>query len=265
MNCQAKALLISLAVHSGIVYLMFMICCSFDHAGKPVLIDFTLLDSKGSESSGAEKTANAKQSPRTLAGPKVTEKKRKAILEKPRVAEILPSHPKPIQASATETTGTVAVPAAPSPSAMPVPAAIAQNRPSGDSAAKSGREGGSGSTGSGTGSGQGRGEGTSGNGTGNSTEQMRNRYLKEHFEYIRGLIQKNLAYPVRARRMGWEGRTVVSFTILENGRVQNIKILNSSGYDLLDDNVLDTITKVEPFPKPPVRAELRIPIMYRLN
>jgi protein TonB len=263
MNCQAKALLTSLAVHSGLICLLFAICCSFDHPGKPVLIDFTLLDSKGSEPSGAEK--ESKHSPRPLARTKNTEQKQKAVLDEPRIADILPSHPKPIQAPATETTSTVAVPATPSPSPVPAAAAVAQNVPSGDTTGKSGREGGSGSTGSGTGHGQGRGEATSGNGTGNSPEQMRNRYLKEHFEYIRGLIQKNLLYPVRARRMGWEGRTVVSFTILENGRVQNIKILNSSGYNLLDDNVLETITKVEPFPKPPVRAELKIPVTYRLN
>jgi protein TonB len=270
MNRQTKALVISLVVHSGLIYLVFTISCSFSRPEKPVLIDFTLMDSrgpdsKGSESSGTEKTA--KQSPPAPARSKVTEPKKIEASEKPHIANILPSHPQPVPVMATEPTGKVAVSPTPSNPPASVSTVVAENGPPGNISGKMGQETGSGHSGPGSGTGQGRGQGeaTSGNGKGPSSDQMRTRYLKEQFEYIRGLIQKNLAYPVRARRMGWEGRTVVSFTILENGRVQDIKILNSSGYDLLDDNVLETITKVEPFPKPPVKAELKIPITYRLH
>ena len=263
MNCQTKALLLSLATHSGLIYLAFAISSSPAHPEKPIVIDFTLRDTGGPQPSGAEKTA--RKSPREFSGPKNTEKKQKRITEKPRIAIVGPSHPKQVPAPATAPKGSVAIPPTSSISPAPVATAVEENRPSGDATGKSGRDAGGGSSGSGTGHGQGRGEPTSGNGAGNASEQMRNKYLKEHFEYIKNLIQKNLVYPARARRMGWQGRTVISFTILENGRVQNIKILNSSGYNLLDDNVMETITKVEPFPKPPVRAELKFPITYRLH
>ncbi len=102
-------------------------------------------------------------------------------------------------------------------------------------------------------------------GQGKSQEQLRSGYLKEHFSYIKDIIQKNIGYPPRARRMGWTGRVVVSFIINESGRTSNERIVESSGFDVLDGNVIDTVRAVTPFPRPPVKAELRIPIVYRLE
>jgi periplasmic protein TonB len=128
--------------------------------------------------------------------------------------------------------------------------------------------GGSGSSGYGSGSGfGGRGSGGTGGdgkgyGSGQSKENKRMMYLKEHFSYIRELIMKNITYPTQARRMGWKGQVTVSFIISEKGNVEDIRIIKSSGYKILDDNVTLTIKEVQPFPKPPVRAEIVIPVMY---
>jgi len=121
--------------------------------------------------------------------------------------------------------------------------------------------------GTGSGSGRGSGEGISdGPGKGReSLESLRNRYLREHFAYIRDLILKNLTYPPMARKVGWQGKVKVSFIIKEDGRVEGIRIIESSGYRLLDRNVVETIHDVQPFPKPPVRAELIIPVAYVLK
>lgn len=90
-------------------------------------------------------------------------------------------------------------------------------------------------------------------------------YLKEHFNYIRDLITRNLAYPAVARRMGWKGQMIVSFVICEGGRVENIRILKSSGHRILDENAVNTIKRIQPFPKPPVKAEIVIPIAYQFG
>jgi len=100
---------------------------------------------------------------------------------------------------------------------------------------------------------------------GNSIEEARQRYIKEHFSYIRDIITRNLSYPYMARKMGWSGRVTLSFIVSESGAAMDIKILESSGFDLLDRNAVETVKKVSPFPKPPVRAEVIIPIVYRLN
>ncbi len=91
------------------------------------------------------------------------------------------------------------------------------------------------------------------------------RYLSAHFLYIKDDIQRSINYPKMARRMGWEGRVVLSFIICKNGEVTDIKVVKSSGYAILDKNAVSTIKQSAPFPKPPVRAELTVPISYRLS
>ncbi len=98
-----------------------------------------------------------------------------------------------------------------------------------------------------------------------SFETLNRRYLKEHFNYIREMIQKNLSYPPIARRMGWTGEVLVSFIVCKDGRADNVKIIKSSGFAILDKNAIETIKKVSPFPRPPVSAELIVPIAYMLE
>lgn len=113
----------------------------------------------------------------------------------------------------------------------------------------------------GSGGGTGRGHGT-GSGDGNALSEQ---YLADHYAYIRDLIMKHLKYPQLAKKMGWKGKVLVSFIIKENGGVENSRVLTSSGYEILDRNVLSVIKEVQPFPKPPVKAELIIPIAYKLE
>lgn len=100
-------------------------------------------------------------------------------------------------------------------------------------------------------------------GTGN--EEGERSYLFENFLYIKNRITRQLSYPPVARRLRWQGIAVVTFSILENGLVENIKIARSSGHPLLDNHVIDTVRRLQPFPKPPVRAEITIPVKYFLS
>ena len=79
--------------------------------------------------------------------------------------------------------------------------------------------------------------GAGGGGGGGGTDQLRSKYRKEHFEYIRRIIQENIVYPDRAQRNGWEGQVVVMFSVMQNGRVKDIRIRKSCGYGILDENV----------------------------
>lgn len=128
---------------------------------------------------------------------------------------------------------------------------------------------GSGSYGPGSGFGgkgkNGTGGSGDGYGTGSDDELRKAQYLAKHFKYIRDVIMKNLIYPLHARKMGWKGQVTVSFIICEQGNVEHIRIIKSSGYKILDDNVAHTIRDVQPFPKPPIRAEIVIPVSYKLG
>ena len=117
---------------------------------------------------------------------------------------------------------------------------------------------------SGTGSG-GFGGGIGTGGGGGSAQELRNKYLSEHFAYIKNIIQENIIYPPVAQRMGWQGKVIIDFVITEKGNATDIKIAKSSGFVVLDDNVIKTVKAVSPFPKPPIKAGLRVPIIYRLK
>ncbi len=112
------------------------------------------------------------------------------------------------------------------------------------------------------GMGGGRGEGR---GSGSPKQADVDLYLKEHYAYIRDLIMRHLVYPPKAKKMGWEGKVTVAFTISETGMASALRVVAGSGHQILDENVMDTIKEVQPFPRPPAPAPLKIPITYRLD
>ena len=85
------------------------------------------------------------------------------------------------------------------------------------------------------------------------------------FSYVRERILKNLRFPATARQQGQTGKIVVSFNLLADGQVERIAIVTGSGHDILDQAVIDTIRRVAPFPKPPLSAQLVLPIVFHLK
>ncbi len=108
--------------------------------------------------------------------------------------------------------------------------------------------------------------GRSGNaGAGPSPETSRATYLKEHFVYIRDRITSSISYPHMARKMGWCGQVKIAFVVCEDGGVNDVRVVESSGFSLLDRNAVETVKNVAPFPSPPIKAEIQMAITYRLK
>ncbi|MCG6537789.1 MAG: energy transducer TonB, partial [Syntrophales bacterium LBB04] len=80
---------------------------------------------------------------------------------------------------------------------------------------------------------RGQGEGHDGSG--------RTRFLATHYSYIRDRILRNIGYPDVARRMKWEGKVLISFIITAEGNVEEIKVVQSSGFKVLDGNAVEAI------------------------
>ncbi|MDI9571071.1 MAG: TonB family protein [Pseudomonadota bacterium] len=97
------------------------------------------------------------------------------------------------------------------------------------------------------------------------TRAARARYLSAHFAYIRDRILRNVTYPEAAKRMGWQGKVVLSFVIAADGSARAFRIIQGSGFKMLDRSAIETVQETAPFPRPPVEAELVIPIVYRLE
>jgi TonB family protein len=104
-----------------------------------------------------------------------------------------------------------------------------------------------------------------GAGSGNTIEGKKTGYLRANFSYIKDMIERRITYPDSARRMGWKGNVKVSFIISSSGHVRDIRLIQSSGYGILDNNVIEAVKDASPFPKPPVEAQIIIPIVYNLN
>jgi protein TonB len=248
MNRQAGGFLISLIIHTVVIVLAVVIgTTSASMNTKPVVIDLSILESV-TNSPGSE----------VLLAPKVPEPEKPKQVEKLKIVQKIRQLEKKIDESSEPTIVTPVEDEGPVPIAsteVPKTQPLTETLPgTGDQSAR------------GTGIGEGGGLGGSDNGTGGvSADALRKKYLSEHFAYIKNIIQENITYPARALRMGWQGKVIIAFIILENGSASNIKIAKSSGFEVLDDNVIKTVEAVAPFPKPPVKAELRVPIIYRLE
>ncbi len=85
------------------------------------------------------------------------------------------------------------------------------------------------------------------------------------FAWIRDAIQRAIAYPAAARRMGWEGKVVVAFHLLPDGSVRDVRIVQGSGHADLDRGAIDAVRNASPFPRSPVETEVITPVVYRLT
>jgi protein TonB len=271
---MTRALLLSLFFHGVII--VAMISC---FTGRPLrhqemVTVFLTQDEPGAGASGRAGKSGGAASLRESKGAshRLTEKK-KVQASSPRSLPLPPPTPVPVRESVKQkTTAPVETNAAPdtthpsgqslTPSPLVGGPGDVDGRGSsgvGDGmGASAGRGAGSGTVGGGSGPGFGTGMG-SGPGTGQAA------YLREHFLYIRDLIMKNLDYPSAARRMGWQGVVQITFVVLENGCAEHVRITKSSGHNLLDQAVVKAVQRVQPFPRPPAKAELTVPVVFRLE
>jgi protein TonB len=82
---------------------------------------------------------------------------------------------------------------------------------------------------------------------------------------IRDSIMKNVIYPDKARRMGWEGRVIVSFTVYEDGSIRDARIVQSSGTLVLDDAAKEALRKSTVRTQAAKRVQVMLPIEYKLK
>lgn len=88
-------------------------------------------------------------------------------------------------------------------------------------------------------------------------------YLEKHLALIRDLINQNIKYPLKARKLSIQGVVTVRFKINENGTVENIIIVD--GHKFLLNATIEAIEEAsKKFPKTNKSIEIQIPIEYKL-
>jgi protein TonB len=88
-------------------------------------------------------------------------------------------------------------------------------------------------------------------------------------DLIRNRIEELKHYPTVARLNNWEGKVVLKFVVTADGTVENLEVVESSGYAVLDEAAMETIRRASPLPlthdlgKP--RVTLQFPMRYTLR
>ena len=83
-------------------------------------------------------------------------------------------------------------------------------------------------------------------------------------------LEKYKRYPRVAQEQRQQGVAYLRFTIDRQGKVLASQINRSSGFELLDDEVLALIQRAQPLPSPPAevtgdRIELQVPVAFSLR
>ena len=230
--------LVSVMLHGGIIVL-FTWCTLHPVQKRPMVIDLSLLDEQSQQSVTQPKPPPPQ--PRTE--PRIVEPRPLARAPLPETAPPRPAEPQTQKVAVSENLVPVAAPRVESPPSLPPPAPAVPVRPAPSVTAAAPHP----------------------DEPGTPADKARKRYLREQFTYIRDAILAKLSYPHMARKMGWGGTVKVSFCVCEDGSVTDVKVVKSSGYNVLDSNAVGTIRMTAPFPKPPVMAEVVMPITYKLD
>ncbi len=99
-----------------------------------------------------------------------------------------------------------------------------------------------------------------------SSVDLEEQYLEDHLSTIRDLLVKYRKYPSQAVRLKQEGSVKVTFRLKPNGEVEDIRVVGSSGYEILDEDALSLIKKsADDFPKPPKAVRITVPLNYALK
>ena len=84
--------------------------------------------------------------------------------------------------------------------------------------------------------------------------------------HLQQALTRHFNYPLLARRRGWQGEVLVSFTLESNGKIAEIHIARGSGHKLLDRAALTILSKIGRIEGAPQYSHtFELPIIYRLQ
>jgi protein TonB len=82
-------------------------------------------------------------------------------------------------------------------------------------------------------------------------------------------LERSKRYPYAARMNRWEGRVVVQAVVRDDGQVVSLRIAESSGHAILDNDAMELIRKISPLhlkhPLGQTQVALLVPVGYSLQ
>ena len=101
-------------------------------------------------------------------------------------------------------------------------------------------------------------------------EEASGERLCLYLHLIKQKIEALKRYPPEAKRKGLEGVVLITFTVLNNGEIEALKVKKSSGHRILDEEALSFVKEASPFPPFPQEISrneivIRLPIRFTLQ
>jgi len=82
-------------------------------------------------------------------------------------------------------------------------------------------------------------------------------------------LSQHFIYPKLAQKRNWQGKVMLSLRVTANGKINNVRIKNSSGYSVLDQAAINSLIKVGYLPQVsswlPYDIDLKLPVLYQLT
>lgn len=97
-------------------------------------------------------------------------------------------------------------------------------------------------------------------------ENYQQKYIDENLASIIAAIKKYKKYPLQAKKRGMTGIVLIKCTIRTDGKLENIKIIEPSKYELLDENSIEILEIAsKEFVAPKRDVTISIPFNYSLD
>jgi periplasmic protein TonB len=95
---------------------------------------------------------------------------------------------------------------------------------------------------------------------------VQKEFLNAHLGEIRDILVQSLKYPKMAQKLKMQGEVRIAFSLDSDGSVSNIKVMESSGFEILDSDAAALIEKTASrFPKPSESVRINVPLSYVLH
>jgi len=82
-------------------------------------------------------------------------------------------------------------------------------------------------------------------------------------------LNKYFIYPGLAQKRNWQGKVLLSLRVTSNGKINNVQLNSSSGYNILDQAAINSLIKVGYLPKISswlhYDIDLKLPVVYQLT
>lgn len=103
---------------------------------------------------------------------------------------------------------------------------------------------------------------------------LRNKYRSHVKAHVKRQFADYFYYPKIATRKGWQGNVLLGFNVSNEGKITNIRITKSSGYNILDNAAVTSLLRVKSITPLVIQTDkllkyqevnIKLPVIFKLT